>query len=219
MCAKRFLLVFGLAVLLGGVSLAAEIIYFANGTTMAIRGHEAKDGMIHVDLGDESVLAFPEYMVDRIEAAGENVRVKTNFRANQMLKGTGSGRSGSPAAEVDIQAAQEDVQERIKSYTARAREAAEAKESTPGANLAGGVANTRHPDYSMAADVRPRPADPPPTAHSIARAPQRKVIGGKIVIEQGRKKPELVMPARAFKNAPPKTPQAEPSQEGQSTPD
>jgi hypothetical protein len=135
MCAKRYLLVFGLAVLLGGVSLAAEIIYFANGTTMAIRGHEAKDGMIHVDLGNESVLAFPEYMIDRIEAAGENVRVKTNFRANQMLEGTGSSRATKPK-QLDYKEAREDVQERIKNYTARAREAAEAKKNTPGATRA-----------------------------------------------------------------------------------
>jgi hypothetical protein len=56
---------------LTGVSLAAEVIYFTNGSSIPVRSHFVEDGMLHVDLGDNAFLAFPEEMVEKIEIDGE----------------------------------------------------------------------------------------------------------------------------------------------------
>jgi len=217
MCGRRYLLVFGLAVLVGGSSFAAEVIYFTNGTTMAIRGHDVKAGMIHLDLGNDSVLAFPEYMVDRIEVAGKNVKVESNFNASRMIEG-GPPRGTAHPAPVDPDEARKGVEERIKAYTAKARaeaaERAKAAGATPGVPLA----NTRHVDVIMARDTHPHPAGASPTNQGVARAQQRKVMGGKIMLQQGKRRPDLVKAGRATNTAPPTTPQPKPSEEGQSTP-
>ena len=66
---------------------AEEILYFTNGTTMPIRGHEIKGQMIHIDLGDESSMAFPLTMVEKVEEAGKDVRLDA---------GGGNRRFGGP---------------------------------------------------------------------------------------------------------------------------
>jgi len=56
---------------LSGASLADEVVTFTNGTSMAVRSHYVEDGMLHVDLGGNAFLAFPEDMVESIVVDGE----------------------------------------------------------------------------------------------------------------------------------------------------
>jgi hypothetical protein len=56
---------------LSGASLADEVVTFTNGTSMPVRSHYVEDGMLHVDLGGNAFLAFPEDMVESIEVDGE----------------------------------------------------------------------------------------------------------------------------------------------------
>ncbi len=75
-----FKIVVGLAVfLLALPSVAEEIVYFKSGQSMPIRSHEIVDGMVHVDLGDNSMVAFPESSIDRIEVAGKTVNLNPSY--------------------------------------------------------------------------------------------------------------------------------------------
>jgi hypothetical protein len=56
-----------------GPAMAEEILYFTNGTSMPVRSHRIENGMIHVDLGGNAFMAFPENMVERIESADGSV--------------------------------------------------------------------------------------------------------------------------------------------------
>jgi hypothetical protein len=56
-----------------GPAMAEEILYFTNGTAMPVRSHRIENGMIHVDLGGNALMAFPENMVERIESADGSV--------------------------------------------------------------------------------------------------------------------------------------------------
>jgi hypothetical protein len=82
---KRLLLLAAVAAMFGlsTPSRAEEIIYFTNGTTMPIRAHSIKDGMIHVDLGDNGFMAFPYEVVERIDRAGKNVLLKRSSTAGR----------------------------------------------------------------------------------------------------------------------------------------
>jgi hypothetical protein len=81
----------GLALILfAGAASAEEIVFFANGSTMPIRAHEIHGEMLHVDLGSDGFMAFPLYMVDKIEKAGQNVILKPSHTpGNQILATTG----------------------------------------------------------------------------------------------------------------------------------
>ncbi len=80
-----------LAFALGAPLLAEEIVYFTNGTTMPVRGHEVKDGMIHLDLGSDNHIAFPESMVEKIEEAGREVYLKPSYNGNVTAGRLSSG--------------------------------------------------------------------------------------------------------------------------------
>jgi len=82
----RFAFLAALGCLLVAPSYADEILFFTNGTTMAIRGHLIKDGMIHVDLGAKASMAFPASAVDRIELSGKPVYTSGTL-ANQAVAG------------------------------------------------------------------------------------------------------------------------------------
>ncbi|HKQ61694.1 MAG TPA: hypothetical protein VJS92_10390 [Candidatus Polarisedimenticolaceae bacterium] len=70
-------------------ALAEEIVYFTNGTSMPVRSHTMKDGMIQVDLGDNAYIAFPASMVDKVEQAGSGVLLRPSLGGgkNQMVQG------------------------------------------------------------------------------------------------------------------------------------
>jgi hypothetical protein len=80
-----------LVMALGAITLPAvaeEIIYFKNGSSLAIRGHKVTEGMIHVDMGEDAFIGFPMSMVDRVEEAGKDVYVSpsspSELKRNQM---------------------------------------------------------------------------------------------------------------------------------------
>jgi|GEM_PF-6745667 len=61
------------AVLLGALAcfvslpvFAEEIVYFTSGSRMVIQNHKVLDGMMHVDLGKGSSMAFPVTMVEKV---------------------------------------------------------------------------------------------------------------------------------------------------------
>ena len=62
-------------------AVAEEIIVFKSGLTLPIRSHQIEDGMVRVDLGDNSMMAFPELTIDRIEVAGKGVHLKRSYGA------------------------------------------------------------------------------------------------------------------------------------------
>lgn len=68
-----------LATTLTAPAFAEEVIYFKSGRSMPIASHRIDDGMIYVDLGEDRTLAFPEMVVERIEAAGSNVALKQSL--------------------------------------------------------------------------------------------------------------------------------------------
>jgi hypothetical protein len=84
----------GAGFLLAGPTLADEIIYFTNGTAMGIRTHRIDKGMIYVELGTNSTLAFPAASVEKIEQAGR--QVYGGGTANQAVAGAPG--SGGPQA-------------------------------------------------------------------------------------------------------------------------
>jgi hypothetical protein len=86
----RFSLLAALGLLLAAPTHADEILFFTNGTTMAIKSHLIKEGMIHVDLGSKASMAFPSTMVDRIELSGRPVYAGGK-PANQRVAGGGMG--------------------------------------------------------------------------------------------------------------------------------
>ena len=68
---------------------ADEIVYFANGTSMAIRSHKVDGDMIRVDLGAGAIMAFPVSMVERVMLGGRDVFTGPTYRpANQALPGS-----------------------------------------------------------------------------------------------------------------------------------
>jgi hypothetical protein len=50
-----------------GPTLAQEVVYFTNGTTLAVEAHEFEEGRVRVKLGGQSEMAFPLDQVERIE--------------------------------------------------------------------------------------------------------------------------------------------------------
>jgi hypothetical protein len=75
----QFVLPLLIAVAAGGGAVAEEVVYFNNGTSMPIRSHSVEAGMVHVDLGENGFMAFPEYMVERIDG-GTSIQLKPSTR-------------------------------------------------------------------------------------------------------------------------------------------
>jgi hypothetical protein len=82
---KRLILPVILLLGLTGPALAEEIVYFTNGTSMPIRSHEIKGDMLHVDLGSEAFMAFPLMMVEKIEAAGQDIALAPSFSGGNNI--------------------------------------------------------------------------------------------------------------------------------------
>lgn len=60
----------GLALALGTVAHADETIRFKNGTYLTIKSHQLANGMVTVELGANSRMAFPVSLVESIERGG-----------------------------------------------------------------------------------------------------------------------------------------------------
>lgn len=85
---------FGLALAIAltavGSVAAGEIVYFTNGTEMLATDHSLEDGMIRVELGPNSSIAFPIDLVERIVRGDEEVFTGTGKPAaarNQRVDG------------------------------------------------------------------------------------------------------------------------------------
>jgi hypothetical protein len=72
---SRWSLLCASLVLAASVALAAddEVIYFTNGTSMTAVSHRIEDGMIHVELSPNAIVAFPAEMVERIVRGGQQI--------------------------------------------------------------------------------------------------------------------------------------------------
>ncbi|ANM28525.1 hypothetical protein ABI59_01125 [Acidobacteria bacterium Mor1] len=84
-----------LGLLVSPAAFAEEIIYFTNGTTMAIKDHtvdEEKD-VIQVDLGSNGFIAFPRSRVERIERAGSNVYLSPSYQTEAPVVRRAAGGS------------------------------------------------------------------------------------------------------------------------------
>ena len=94
-------------VALAPVALADEIIHFTNGTALPVLSHTIEDGMIKVDLGDDAVMAFPEYLVERIEGSDKDL-AGLGYNSNLRQGGSaGKGRNGANQAIPDLNAIQD----------------------------------------------------------------------------------------------------------------
>lgn len=80
-------------------ALADEVVYFTNGTTMAIRSHEVDKDMIRVNFGAGAVMAFPIAMVERVQLGSRDVFTGPAYRpSNQAVPGA----EGSSAQTVEV---------------------------------------------------------------------------------------------------------------------
>jgi hypothetical protein len=83
---------FALGALILTPAMADEIVYFHNGTSLPITSHQVEKDMISVELGANSRMGFPLYMVDKIESSGQSVYLNPVYHpANQALAGPVGG--------------------------------------------------------------------------------------------------------------------------------
>lgn len=80
-------------VIVGSPALADEIIHFTNGTSLPVLSHTIENGMVKINLGDEAMMAFPEYLVERIEGTKKKV-AGMGYESNFRKSGSGGGKSG-----------------------------------------------------------------------------------------------------------------------------
>jgi hypothetical protein len=79
------------AVWLPSVVLADEVVHFTNGAEMAVRSHSVEKDMVKLDLGNNSYIAFPMTMVDKIVNSGQDVFLNPAIHpANQAVAGSGA---------------------------------------------------------------------------------------------------------------------------------
>jgi hypothetical protein len=72
--------------LLCPVVFADEVVHFTNGSEMAVRSHTVEQNMVKLDLGNNSFIAFPMAMVDKIANAGRDVFLNPTFHpSNQAV--------------------------------------------------------------------------------------------------------------------------------------
>lgn len=87
---KRMLPLTCLLALLCAPAVADEIVYFTNGTSMTVAGHEIDEGVIRLDLGDQAFVAFPIEQIDKIETTDGITHNANEIRANRIAPGSGS---------------------------------------------------------------------------------------------------------------------------------
>jgi hypothetical protein len=84
-----------LCICLATAAMAAEVIHFTNGTTITARSHKIEQGMIHVTLETDAVIAFPSVMVEKVTVDGREVDLGS-YTPNVALpgeRGSGAGRA------------------------------------------------------------------------------------------------------------------------------
>jgi hypothetical protein len=86
----RFFLVLSLVGLLPVAVLADEVVHFTNGAEMTVKTHNVENdkSMVRLDLGNNSYIAFPMSMVEKIVSAGHDVFLNPGFHpSNQAIAG------------------------------------------------------------------------------------------------------------------------------------
>jgi hypothetical protein len=192
--------------LLASPALAEEIIYFTNGTTMPIKSHTVVREMIHVDLGVNSYMAFPLYMVEKVTRAGEEVELNRSTVARNRMATSHAVNASMVQTKPTTETTNLSMEEKVRRYTQAARSG----------ELA---ASQRNPGQRSTSADRLTSVDMDSTAHApprqqfagasenlsgrrlgIVRPSQRKTVGGKIIGKRGGV--ELVGLRREF-SAPP----------------
>ena len=88
-----FVVLLSFAALSTGV-LADEVVHFTNGAEMPVRSHVVTNGTVKLDLGDNSFIAFPMSMVEKIDGAGQSGFVDPAFHPSNQVVAEGAG--GAP---------------------------------------------------------------------------------------------------------------------------
>ncbi len=82
---------------LSSVAFADEVVKFTNGAEMPVVSHTVEKGMVKLDLGNNSFIAFPMSMVDKIINAGHDVFLNPTFHLSNQAVAAGAGTAtGSP---------------------------------------------------------------------------------------------------------------------------
>jgi hypothetical protein len=86
MSRKTLILSLAIAVFAALPAVAGEIVHFKDGTTMGVESHLSRDGVVRVNLGAQSFMAFPMDRIARIVTTEGRVLLdENNASANQML--------------------------------------------------------------------------------------------------------------------------------------
>jgi hypothetical protein len=107
-------------VLIAPSVLANQVIHFTNGVTLPVRSVDKRDGMYHVDLGGNGRMAFPAYLVERIERSD---RVKLSA-GTQLPTGSKLMTATSYASGSDIQEGLAQREAQLAQQAAREEQAA-----------------------------------------------------------------------------------------------
>ncbi len=79
-------------------ALADEVVHFTNGSEMAVRAHSVEKDMVRLDLGNNSFIAFPMSMVDKIVNSGQDVFLNPTFHPSNQAVGAVPGAPGAASA-------------------------------------------------------------------------------------------------------------------------
>jgi hypothetical protein len=79
------------ATVLPALAEQAEVVYFTNGTTMAVDSHAVEEDQIVVSLDGQSYMAFPLNQIEKIETAHGSIAIKQDGVANRIIPSQGQG--------------------------------------------------------------------------------------------------------------------------------
>ena len=98
----RALLVLASVGLLPPAVLADEVVHFTNGSEMPVRSHTVEKGMVKLDLGNSSFIAFPMTMVDKIVNSGQDVFLNPTFHPSNQVVAGGASAAGTGVGDTSI---------------------------------------------------------------------------------------------------------------------
>ncbi len=206
---RTILCVLMLSALTVGAVLAQgdEIIHFTNGTTMPIRSHSVADGMIHVDLGTNSYMAFPIGMVEKVTKSG----VEIELTHSSALRNRMAQSHRAAGADLALRAESTNVdqeltrEEKIRRYTERARNGGIDPKGAQPYQRSTSAHGIRSVDMDGNASFRSHSVGDQPNLSgkrlSYVRPSNRKTVGGKVVDVRAlpnTAKVELVTKSRAI---------------------
>jgi hypothetical protein len=132
--------------LVAGPAAAEEVLHLTAGGTMLIRSHRVENGMIHVDLGGNALLAFPAASVERITNAGKDVYLSPSFQRANVAGGTGDVSAGGEEIVTSAPISGEgSVPSRYRGEARRSRVPVDDAMAAAGAPLAGGATSGATP--------------------------------------------------------------------------